>query len=327
MRGLLKPLLVHFLRRDPGEISERARGFDIRGEERRALVARLGSAFISGYNAMLQMESLVEVAREGMRTDAHFRPFFFEGAAMGYLPSGYFRSGRNARRAERDLMGMHPGFSYLYYVGLGFWFGFRHPARPSSLNALAAHLDPMYFPLCYDGFGFKLGFFDYRTPAGSRRRLDRCPPEHRSAIYQGFGRALFFVFMDDEPGFNRVRDALPLERREDLELGRSLALAFTHADKPEILAAHLTGDGEADLAARLTGVTWALTARELHDPDYFRDCMRSASPQTRDLLGELPAACRRALSDSGGYFEWQRKTRTEVTAMYLERHSSMRSKT
>ena len=43
---------------------------------------------------------------------------------------------------ELLLLGLAPGFLYLYHVGLGFWFGFRHPRRPESLRALADHTDP-----------------------------------------------------------------------------------------------------------------------------------------------------------------------------------------
>jgi len=90
---------------------------------------------------------------------------------------------------------MDPAFLYLYYVGLGFWYGIRHPRDPALLERLHPHLDPMYLPLCYDGFGFKVGFFDHVRNPEARRRLDRCPGEYLSAAHQGFGRSLFFVYM------------------------------------------------------------------------------------------------------------------------------------
>jgi hypothetical protein len=310
-------LLRRVLERAPDEIDRRAARFAIGRPEGRRLVARLGEAFIGGYNATLRLESLRQVAEQGAAVDPHFRPFFFEGAAMGYLPRGYLFSGFTPKSAERDLLEMHPDFRYLYYVGLGFWLAMRHPRRPLAIERLGEHLNPMYVPLCYDGFGFKVGFFDYPGRPEARRLLDRCPAERRAAIYQGFGRALFFVHMDDEAAFRRERDAAGGEHREDMELGRSLALAFTSVDRPEIIAAHVAAaPDEADLRARLTGVTWALTARAMNDAIYFRRCVESAPAEWSDLMPRLPALCRKALSESRTYAEWQSRTRTAVSDAY-----------
>lgn len=326
MRRLLRPILLSFLRRDPAEIGRRALRFRIESEEGRDLVSRLGAAFIRGYNAMLTLPGRREVVEEGMRVESHFRPFFFEGAAMGYLPRGYLVRGFDARTAERDLMVMHPRFRYLYYVGIGLWFGFRHRGRPGALQALAPHLDPMYLPLCYDGFGFKVGFFDYPERASARNVLDRCPPEHRAALHQGFGRALFFVYMDDDEGFEREAASGEPEHRGDLELGRSLAAGFTGIDRPQRLLDHVAAAGSGEkLAARLTGVTWALTAREMNDPDYFGQCLSRVEGESRRLLRRLPEVCRDALSRSRSYPEWQQRTREEAMKLYTTASKAQRS--
>ncbi len=313
----LRIALRRLLERDPGEIERRAAGFSIASPEGRRLVARLGEAFIGGYNAMLRLESPGRVAGQGALVDPHFRPFFFEGAAMGYLPRGYLSRGFSRDSAERDLLQMHPGFLYLYYVGLGFWIAMRHPRRPSSIESLREHLDPMYLPLCYDGFGFKIGFFDYPGRHAARGLLDRCPAERRAAIYQGFGRSLFFVYMDDEASFLRERDAERGRHREDMEFGRSLALAFTGIDRPQTIAAHVAAArDEGELGARLTGITWALTAREMSDPDYFHRCVARAPEGWGPLLSGFPAICRKAFSESTSYAEWQSKTRAGVAGAY-----------
>jgi hypothetical protein len=306
-RGLLRPLLVRLLERPADEIERRADRFAIDTPEGRELVARLGEAFLGGYHAMLRLPSLGEVARRGAEVAPHYRPFFFEGAAMGYLPRGYYSDGYRRENVERDLLEMHPGFRYLYYVGLGFWQAIRHPRRPAIIEGLAPHLDPMYVPLCYDGFGFKVGFFDYsRNPARARALLDQCPPAYRPAVRQGFGRSLFFVFMDDDDGFRRERDACPAAYRLDMETGRSLATAFTGVDRPARIAEHLDAAAEdVELRARLTGVTWALAARQMNDGNYFEACMASAPRGWRDLLGRLPGLCSDTLQQSAAYDEWQ----------------------
>ena len=128
------PLLLRLLRRDPGEIARRAAPFAIHTQDGRLLVAQLGEAFLGGYNAMLEADASAALLAAGMRVAPHFRPFFFEGAAMGYLPRGYLAGGsRRAEGAVEALLAMHPGFLYLYHVGIGFWFGVRHPQRPAAL--------------------------------------------------------------------------------------------------------------------------------------------------------------------------------------------------
>src|SRR5262249_53753084 len=155
----------------------------------------------------------------------------------------------------------------------------RHPRRPVSIERLADHVNPIYLPLCYDGYGFKVGFFDYPRFHHARRHLLRCPPHRPAAAYQGFGRALFFVYMEDEVSYRLERDAVPIEHRYDLEQGRSLAIAFTGVDRPVVLAAHVAAArDETERRARLLGVTWALTAREMSDAPHFRRCVAQAPP-------------------------------------------------
>lgn len=317
MRRVLRPLLIPMLRRAPDEVERAARHFSVKSQPGRDLVAGVGRAFLGGYHAMLEARTLEAVSASGRSVEPHFRPFFFEGAAMGYLPRAYFTPGLGSHRVEADLLAMDARFLYLYYVGLGFWYAFRHPGRPGALEDLAPHLDPFYVPLCYDGFGFKLGFFDYPKRNEAAAILLRAPENRASAIYQGFGRALFFVCMEEEGRFERERAALPPERRNDLETGRSLALAFTGISQPEKILRHLAGAASDDeRALRLLGVTWALTAREMNDPAYFDDCLRGLPPAHGDLLRRLPRECREARASAGGYEDWQAKTCERVESAY-----------
>jgi len=317
-RLLCRPL-GRLLRRAPDEIERRSAGFAIRSAAGRRLVSGLGSAFIRGYNASLAPGPLRRLPEEGATIEPHFRPFFFEGVAMGYLPRGWLFRGVGPRSAERDLLSMAPEYLYLYYVGLGFWTAIRHPGAPRALERLGEHLEARYLPLCYDGFGFKVGFFDYPRRPASRAVLDRGPEEHRTALYQGFGRALFFVFMDDEDGFRRACDGSG-GRRDEMEFGRSLALAFTGIDRPERIAAHVERAPDfANRMARLTGVTWALTARAMTDADYFRGCVSRAPGGWSALMTDLPVLCGKALAASRTYAEWQSRTRDAAARALAER--------
>lgn len=316
-RRFVAPLLRSLLRRPPGEIARRSAGFALRQPEDRERLDRLGAAFIAGYNAMLRDAPLRDIAAEGGAVAARERPFFFEGAAMGYLPRGWLDGRASARHAQADLLGMHPAYLYLYYVGLGFWHALRYPRRPESIEAMRDHLDPVLLPLCYDGFGFKVGFFDALRRPEARRVLERCPPGRRAAAEQGFGRALFFVHRDDEPAFRRAADAMEGRHRLDLETGRSLALAFSGVDRPAAMAAHVAAAGDVSLRrARLTGVTWALAARAMTDAGYFARCVDDAPPDWKPLMRDLPALCEAARGGARDYADWQVRTADAALAAW-----------
>lgn len=316
MRGLLRPFLVPLLRRAPDEVERAAQYFSVESGEGKAVVAGVGRAFLGGYHAMLAARGLGDVSTIGRSVDAHHRPFFFEGAAMGYLPRAYFTPGAGRHLVESDLLAMDPRFLYLYNVGLGFWFGFRHPRRPEALEALVPHLESMYFPLCYDGFGFKVGFFDFPERPAARLILGRAPSHRRAPIYQGFGRALFFVCMEDESRFQREKDQVPAEHRNDLESGRALAFAFNHIGQAERLSRHLAAANDDDRASRLLGVTWALTAREMNDPEHFERCLAPLPQETQELFRLCPRLCQAALGVSADYAEWRSKTTDAVVPAY-----------
>ena len=325
MLRVLRPILLPLLRRDPDEIGKQARLFSVTSDEGRELVTGVGRAFLGGYNVMLSALKLADVQAAGLSVPPHYRPFFQEGAAMGYLPRAYFTGGSGRDRVEADLLAMDPRFRYLYNVGLGFWFGFRHSGRPATLEALAPHLDPFYFPLCYDGFGFKVGFFDFPGRAEAREVLDRAPAGRRAQIYQGFGRALFFVCMDDEDRFQRVKAAAPAAYRDDIESGRSLAFAFTGIRRAERILVHLAGARDDDeLRLRLLGVAWALTAREMNDPDYFEHCLAALTPGQRALFRLLPQRCREALTRTTSYDAWRAETQAAASAAYATSEEVLR---
>jgi hypothetical protein len=317
MRSVLRPLLLPLLRRAPDEVERQLPHFSVTTAEGRELVVAVGKAFLGGYHAMLNARTYAEVSAAGRLVDPHFAPFFFEGAAMGYLPRAAYTKGAGRDLVESDLLAMDPRFLYLYYVGLGFWYGFRHRSRPETLEVLAPYLNPFYAPLCYDGFGFKLGFFDFPKRPDARAALTRAPATRRAAIYQGFGRALYFVCMDDEARFEREKAAAPGEHRDDMESGRSLAVAFTGLRRPAAILAHLTAaNDDAMLGERLLGVTWALTAREMNDPAHFAVCLATVAPEPRALLALLPQRCREAQTASRSYEEWRMKTKAAAIDAY-----------
>ncbi len=313
--GGIRRRIARILLRQPTDAIERAaRRFSMGDPNDRARLSRLGSAFLSGYHTMLDADS-VEAGFSGLTgIPAYERPFWAEGAAMALPARSYFDRSVSPVVFGATLDRYVSGFLYLGYVGLGFWFGFRHPRAPSRIKRdLAPWLDPLYLPLCYDGWGFKLGFFDWPARPGVVRRLDRCPQEYRSAAWQGFGRALYFVLRDDEARFAAL--ATDDQQAYDLESGRSLALAFTRVDQPDAIARHLdAAEDERRLEARLVGTAWALTARYRGDRDYLEECLGGLAEPWRARLSSLPettlAAERRAVS----YSDWRERTARDAVA-------------
>lgn len=320
-RAALGPLLRPWLRQSADSVARRAARFHITRDGGRERVERLGGAFLDGYHAMLAARDPGDVAALGERVDSLDRPFFFEGAAMGWLPRGLWDARCTSASAEAGLLAIDERYLYLYYVGLGFWYGFRHPRRPERLETLAAEVEPLYAPLLWDGFGFKAGFFDYDLSAGVDRRVlarvASCTQERRFAAWQGLGRALHFVFMDDPEGRARVVEAAPAEHRADLEWGRSLALGFSGTDRPDTIVRHLEqARDEAELGVRLGGVTWAMTAWEMCDPDAFERCLRAIGGPLVPVLEAMPALCHRARETAPDYRAWQIETRRQAAVRW-----------
>ena len=69
---------------------------------------------------------------------------------MGYLPRGYYDARLRRGPCRARPAGHRPRRSATsYYVGLGFWYGFRHRAAArSASSALTRHVEPLYVPLC-----------------------------------------------------------------------------------------------------------------------------------------------------------------------------------
>ena len=122
--------------------------------------------------------------------------------------------------------------------------------------------------------------------------------------------------MEDEERFQREKAAMPAEHRNDVESGRSLALAFTGLSRAGRILLHVAGANDDELSFRLLGVTWALEARKMSDPEYFERCMAVETPAGQALLRRLPELCRGARSRSASYEEWRMKTKDAVVSAY-----------
>ena len=143
-----------------------------------ACMRRIGeilTAFFSGFECGLKSpEALWQLEKS---VEPLLRPFFHEGAAMGFVPHGYLglRSRKKSLVHFEETFGEGDPYLLLGYVGLGFWLGFQHSGAAARMEACAAELgQAKYRHLLHDGYGFKVGFFDFpRLEPTDVARLER----------------------------------------------------------------------------------------------------------------------------------------------------------
>ncbi len=269
------PLVLRAMRIRPGMMSPERLGFCPRGDDERDRVGRICAAVAGGFNSVTGCggERWIEFC-EGL--EPHYRPFAHEAVAMG-LPLR-LGAGFSAGRFERDLVGRFPAYTYLYYVGLGFWYALSG-GRFGRLQRVAQSLDRMYRYLCFDGFGFKYGFFDYGRRFERVERLMELDGYRAHAAMQGVGRSLWFRFMGDAERLTSEIRRFPAAYQGDLAGGLGLAAVFVHSDRLETawdLAGRIPPEWRSEFQQ---GMVFALCARKMTNPDYFEQC-----------LARLPAA-------------------------------------
>ena len=278
-------------------------------------VNRLFESFVGGFNAMIARPSPNAWQQYADSLPSFCRPFAHEGAAMGY---SLRHLGRIEPEAfEATFVHAHPGYRYLYYVGLGFWSGMRnHDA--DHLGRIVDGLDPLHGYLCYDGYGFKQTFFAASNDPSPLRAVDRLSGYAKNAAYHGVGRALWFRSM---PRADLLIDGLTAlgEHATDAASGVGLASVFVNPDRL----------GEAcELAVRLPpawhddfhlGMCFGLKARSINDPAQFEIDLSRLAPARQEAIRASIVACDRIERDVRekklGYRDW----RVQVTDWMRQR--------
>lgn len=202
------------------EVSMERRGFTAIDDRAREQLERVALVFLEGYHAALCITDHAALARRLDATDAEFRGFAHEGAAMGLtvLDGVLPGSGR-----LRSFLG-GPGFPYAWMAPIGFGWARaqmrRRPRRPHPL------VDPLLDWFAMDGAGFHDGYFH-----PDRFIEDRHTPRHLSGtaarVYdQGIGRSLWFVRGADVERIGATVDGFAPYRRPDIWSGVSSAATY-----------------------------------------------------------------------------------------------------
>ena len=249
----------------------------------------LGS-FITGFNRAIACPSEQAWQCHCASIPSLYRPFAHEGAAMGHILRRFFRY--DAGEFERTIVKPRPEFRYLYYVGLGFWWGLRH-VKPAKLMRLVEGLDPLHRYLCFDGYGFAHAFFDYPKDPQALTRLDDLKGYARNAAYQGVGRAFFFLYMGDAKRMIESIQSLGTHAC-DAAAGAGLATAFVNPDRLERaqrLASQMPSEWQAHFHL---GMCFGFKARSINDLDEFEANLSRLPKATQEAIWASIRECDRA---------------------------------
>jgi len=191
----------------------------------------IANTFLAGYNLLAAGAGVAEARARSAEVPRYFRPFFFEGASMGYGPL-VLRTGGGLGGFKEFARELCPATLYQNYVGLGWWLGTFYRGRTGRVARVVGGLDERYRLLCYEGIGFRQGFMSAgrRVTATDIRRGD-VPATH--LWYQGYGRSLWFVHMGDAAGASRSILRVPAAYRGDSFSGLGTGVAFSWLDRVE----------------------------------------------------------------------------------------------
>jgi len=265
--------------------------------------------FLGGFNRTITSRSCSEAAAYCGSVPALYEPFAHEGMAMGYTLNKLFRY--DAETFEREVVSPRPEFRYLYYVGLGFWWGMRN-FPPERVERFVEGLDPMHRYLCFDGYGFKVAFFESRKDPKALDRLERFTGYARHAAYQGVGRAMYFLHMD-EPGRMIDRITALGSYAADAAAGVGLAIAFVNPDRLERAFETAERMPEAWRPHVHLGMCFGLKARAINEVDQFEhDLSRYDEPVQLAIRSSIRECDRvelltRADGKPAGYRRWRER--------------------
>lgn len=298
--------------RNPESMTVEKLGFQVTDEKHKEKVFRVGESFLTGFNTMLRHSDLADVTAECEQFPPFYKPFCYEGSAMGFPLKALFDFQYKARDFEKVTSRINTNYLHLYYCGLGFWYGVRYKHNVAEIEERIDDLHPVYRYLCYDGFGFKLGFDDYVEDPAVIDKCSECEGYGVHACFQGLGRSLWFVYMDAPELIFKLIDELEEEVRGDCYAGLGLAVAFTNTDNldfPFDLALHMK---EGYRIPFYQGLTWAFVARNMNDSLYFSEQMNTLSEERRGMILQSMVACDQCFDQVDTYKAWRECTMDRI---------------
>ncbi len=299
------------------------RHFHVYEPERIAEVESIGTAFLSGFNAMLRHRRLIDVRHICEGLSPYLRSFAYEGAAMGFGLRSWLRCGWRLEEFEQFIEELNPRYQYLYFVGLGWWFHERYKKNPQKIDRMIQTLNPYYRYLCHDGFGFKTGFYEYLHDPATLWRFKEFPGYGPHACFQGFGRSLWFVYRDAQEQLFACLNSIEPLYRADGYAGLGLGIAFTQIENLAYAFHFLPKIKGPYRDEFLLGIIFALAARRMSDEDYFGEQTSKLEPHLQTFVKLALKACDECFAEAvelghsdSVYAMWRDRTRKRVTEIW-----------
>ena len=251
-------LLSHLLKIDYRETSFVRRGFICSKPAVRERLQHVGWTFLDGYHAALEEPSEAELLRRLEDTDAEYRGFAFEGAAMAMaLLDGL--SPWKQERFSRFAAGVGKQHIYIIHVGAGWAFA-RLPWLRLRIESAIRKLHPVLRWLVMDGYGFHESYFHWQSDL--QPKIKRLGEDARHVFYQGVGRSLWFINGAEPRLIAQTIAALPPLYRADVWTGIGMACAYAGGFNRSELD-ELRWRAAAFAPALAQGVVFAAKARSL----------------------------------------------------------------
>jgi hypothetical protein len=203
------------------ETSYVRRGFRGATAEMQSRLEQIGTAFLGGYHAALEQDTLEELVAALNSAETDLSGFAFEGAAMGLALLDFLTPWRRTRLSE-FLRGAGDAHTYMAHVGAG-WVWARLPV---NFRRAQQRLDPVLGWLAFDGWGFHEGFFHWPKYIDGQAPPKKLKAFERRVFDQGFGRSLWFVNGGNIELIAQTISIFSPDRQSDLWSGIGLAATY-----------------------------------------------------------------------------------------------------
>ena len=242
---------------DGCEVTFARRGFSSAKPEIRERLEYVGTIFLLGYHAALQVNEPGALSEKLEQVELEYRGFAYEGAAMALALQDAITPRSN--RLTDFMAGAGRRHIYMLHVGAG-WACARLPWVRRSIETFICKFHPVLRWLVLDGYGFHQGYFHFKTPLISA--LNRFSIGARHVFYQGLGRSLWFIHGCDPHQISKTISSFPTLYQCDAWSGIGLACAYAGGaalpDLQDLIA--LAGHFDSALAQ---GAAFAAKARQL----------------------------------------------------------------
>ncbi|GAA3727726.1 hypothetical protein GCM10022225_06380 [Plantactinospora mayteni] len=317
--ALTRRVVLALVSQEPARFEPLLDSFTLADRWQRERVRTVLHSFLRGYHAAARAREFDDIHADLAGLDRYYRPFGYEGAAMGFGPWAYLRR-RSYRDFEEVMAAVSPHIVYQNYVGLGWWLAIRNRIRPSRTERIVEGLDPHYRLLPYEGWGFRAGFLNTGRPAVTRA-FHRFGEDAMHVCHQGYGRSLWFVCMGDLGRARTLVESLPPGVRGDCYSGIGLGFAYSWLDRAGRVAGVLAQIPPTYRSDFLQGAAFGWEARQLADRPMFDELVGPLDPALRGQIEDSLTAvadARRELDARGEhrrfYQAWREETRARLPA-------------